>query len=266
MNAAARRAMLAGGAGLAAVWLLLPASPAPPLYDGLTGPAEAYRYLNPPPGSSQTGPPGSASRQIDVAGGSSSAAFLATDEQPPQAQFLVGDGALRIPAGAHTVTLQVKPVPPPPVPLPAGLGRVDGNVYEVSATADVPGQVTVSPTATTKPTIVLRGPSGAGAGRIARFDPGGRWTALASGPLGNGVQDMLAASTDSLGDFAIVLSGNPGSTGGSGGGGGSFPVVAVLVPVVAVVVLAGSLVGVRLSRSRAAASGAKGRGGGGRRR
>ena len=83
------RILLTGAVLIAAVWLLHPLG-APPLYDGAAGPNEAYRYLNPPAGHTQQGPPTSASTNLAVSGGSSAAGYVSTSEAPPQAQFLVG--------------------------------------------------------------------------------------------------------------------------------------------------------------------------------
>lgn len=269
----ASRVLLAGAALAGVAWLLAP-SPVPPLYDGLAGPSEAYRYVSPPPGYQSTPPPSSASKQLTVSAEVVPAAFVATEEQPPQAQLLIGEGSVAAPPGAHTVTLSVKPVPPP-VPLPASDGRIDGNVYQASATGDTGGEASIKPGAsTTVPTMVLRGPPGSGSGTIWRLKAGGSWSKLDTKPLGGQVQDMLAASTDSFGFFAIVL---PASTGGSssstsnggggGSGGGSFPVVAVVVPLVLLALIGGLLVAIRTSRARGAAAQRGGKGGrGGRSR
>jgi len=269
----ASRVLLAGAGLVGVAWLLAP-SPVPPLYDGLSGPSEAYRYVSPPPGYPSTPPPSSASKQLTVTGGVVPAAFVATEEQPPQAQLLVGEGSVAAPAGAHTVTLSVKPVAPP-APLPASDGRIDGNVYQAGATGDSGGEATIKPGAsTTLPTMVLRGPPGSGSGTIWRYQAGGSWSKLDTKPLGGQVQDMLAASTDSFGFFAIVLPASGGSSssstsggGGGGGGGGSFPVVAVVVPLVLVVLIGGLLAAIRMSRARSAAAQRGRRGGrGGRSR
>jgi hypothetical protein len=240
--------LVAGVALTGAAWTLAPASSPPPLYDGLTGPAEAYRYLNPPPGTAATAAPTSGSTSLAVANGSSAAGYLQTSEQPPQAQFLAGEGALSVPAGTTSVTLQLRPVPPP-APLPASAGRLDGNTYEVSATANVPGPVTVK-VGGTQPTVVLRGPPGSSGAVIHRWETGGSWQALHTVPLGGQAPDMVAANSDQLGWFAMVLSGSGTSGGGSGGGSGGFPVLAVVLPVAVLALLAAVILPVRLARSR----------------
>jgi len=266
----ARRVLLAGAAMLAATWIVA-APPTPPLYDGLTGPAEAYRYLNPPPGSQGTQPPTSASNTFAVTNGANAAGFLSTSEQPPQAQFLVGQGTLALPSGSSSVTISVKPVPPP-APLAEAGKRLYGNVYEVQITADKPGAVTVKPDVT-KPTIVLRGPPGSGSAVVYRYtSASASWTALHTVPLGSQTPDIVAATTDQPGWFALVLGASlpsgssTGSGSGGGGGGGGFPIVAVLAPLAALLVLGAVIVPIRLSRARDAQAARGRRGGSSRRR
>jgi len=262
----AGRVLAAGAALIALAWVLMPA-PSPPLYDGLSGPAEAYRYLNPPAGSQSTPPPSSANTTLAVSGGSNAAGFLSTSEQPPQAQFLVGQGSLQVPAGSTSVTITVKPVAPP-APIPATDGRLDGNVYEVSISADKPGPVTVRPGAT-QPTVVLRGPPGSSGAVIERSTAAApSWRALHTVPIGGQTPDIVAANTDQLGWFAMVLgtssasSTSSGPGGSGGGGGGGFPIVAVVAPLAALLLLGAVIVPIRLSRARAAqGAGRGGRGG-----
>jgi hypothetical protein len=251
----ATRVLLAGGALIAAVWALAPA-PSPPLYDGLSGPAEAYRYLNPPQGAQQTQPPSSATKTLSLTGGRTGAGFLTTEEQSPQAQFLVAEGSFLVPPGTKSVTVTIKPVPPRS-PLPSDLGRLDGNVYSITASADVPGTVTLSKSITA-PTVVLRGPPGSTAATVVRLGAEGTWTKLHTVPLGGQVPDMVAANTDQLGDFSLALGAGQGSSGssssasqsGSGSGsGGGFPVLAVAIPLGAVVLAAGLILLVRRSRA-----------------
>lgn len=219
-------------------WLVAPLA-SPPLYDSIAGAAEPYRYLTPVQGHSQAGPPTSATATLGVSGGSSQAGYIATTEAPPQAQFIVAAGAFDLPSGASSVALSVKPVTPP-APVPPSLGRLDGNVYEVTATAGG-ASLTIHGGGVTPPTMVLRGPvSNASGGSIALY-AGGTWKTLHSVPIGAS-SDTLAASVTQLGDFAIVLpgTGNGGGNGGgsgAGAGGGGFPVLAVVLPVVALLLI-----------------------------
>jgi hypothetical protein len=261
--------LVAGAALIAGAWLLAPL-PGLPLYDGLQPPPEPYRYLNPPPGSQQTAPPTSASKDLALSNGAVPAAFVSTGETPPQAQVLVGDATLIAPAGAHTVTLGIRPVPPPSA-LPGSLGHRVGNVYLITATADAGGQASLKPGAT-PPTVILRGPPGSSAARIARAGAGsGGWVLLQTVPIGAGVQNTVAANTTSLGYFTLVVPAGAATSSTSTGTGnpssGSFPVVAVVVPLAVVLAVAGLLLAVRRSRAGAArGSAGSSRRGGGRRR
>ncbi len=243
-----RRVLVAGAVLLAAAWALAPA-PSPPLYDGLQGPAQAYLYLQPPAGYHQSGQPSGASGNLTVSNGSSGAGFINTSETPPQAQVLAADGAFSFPAGTATITLSVSPVAPPQ-PIPASLGTVAGNVYRVTATANVPGPVSI--VAAHPVTVVLRGPAGVGDSPIARLAEGGTaWQRATTVPLGS-TPDMVVTNTDQLGYFAITRTGAASSSSTStesGGGGGSGGVPEVVV-IVAAVVLAGALVALWLGTRR----------------
>jgi hypothetical protein len=245
--------MLLAGLGLiGAVWALSPA-PSPPLYDGLQGPAQSYLYLQPPPGYHQNGQPSTASRSLPVAKGSSGAGYASTQEVPPQAQVLAADGTFSTPAGATSVTLTITPVPPQQ-PIPASLGTLAGNVYQVTAAADVPGPVAI--TAGHPVTVVLRGPAGTGNAPMARLNQGAAaWQNVTTVPLGS-APDMVVTNTETLGYFAITARGSS-STSTSGGGGGSgdggrFPVVLVVgisLPALALVAVIAALL-VLASRQR----------------
>ncbi len=162
-----------------------------------------------------------------------------------------------MPAGARSVTVTVKPVPPP-AQIPSSIGKLDGNVYEVTATADVPGDVTLKPGGS-QPTIVLRGPPGNGTPTIARFARGGSWQAIHTVPLGGQAPNMVAANTTTLGFFAMTLpSGSSSASSNQNGGppasgGGGFPVLAVVLPLAVLAVLAAAVIAVRVSRSQAGA-------------
>lgn len=250
----ALRVLLAGAALVGLAWLVAPV-PSPPLYDGLIGQAESYRYLTPPPGHNQAGPPTSASTSLAVSGGSSQAGYIATTEMPPQAQLIVAAGALAVPSGAASAALSITAVPPP-APVPASVGRLDGNVYEITATA-AGASLALKGGGVTPPTVVLRGPVGNAAGGAIAIYAGGSWQTLHSVPIGS-TSDTLAASVTRLGDFAIVLPGaagpgnGGGGVGGIGGSGGGFPVVAVVVPIAVLLAIAALLVALRGTRTPAA--------------
>jgi len=241
-----RRVLLAGAALVGAAWLLAPVA-SPPLYDGAIGPAQAYLYLQPPAGYHQTGAPQGAGRDLPIAAASSGAGFVNTAETPPQAQVLAADGTFSAPAGATKITLSITPVAPPS-PIPAALGRLAGNVYQVSAKADVAGAVTVN--AGHPITVVLRGPASVGSPPMARLAEGAtEWARITTVPLGS-APDMVVANTDRLGYFAITSTGttSPGGSGGGGSGGSGFPVLAVVIPAVLLLAVLAVLLLARIDR------------------
>lgn len=247
-----RRVLLAGVVLLGAAWTIAPA-PSPPLYDGLQGPAQAYLYLNPPAGYRQSGTPQPGTGNVTIAQGSSNAGFVNTGETPPQCQALVQEGAFTYPAGATSITVTLAPVAPP-VPVPASLGVPAGNVYHVSAAANVPG--TVALVAGKPMTVVLRGPAGVGNSPIARLPEGGTtWERATTVPLGS-TPDMVVTNTDKLGYFVITTRGSGSSSsstssaGGGGGGssGGGFPAVLVVVIAVVLILVLVALLGVARRR------------------
>jgi hypothetical protein len=252
---ASTRVLVAGALLIGAAWALSPA-PSPPLYDGLSGPAQPFVYLDPPAGYHQTGKPSGATRPLTITAGSSTAGYASTAEIPPQAQVLAADGTFSTPPGATSVTLAITPVEPPQ-PIPSALGRLAGNLYHVTATADVPGPVGITPAHPV--TVVLRGPAGTGNAPIARLGEGGgsTWQRVTTVPLGS-APDMVVTNTEQLGWFAITATGSGSSTSSNGGGGGSgdFPVGLVLgisLPALALaVVIVALLMRASQQRDRAA--------------
>src|SRR3954454_4461332 len=114
------------------VWALTPT--VPPIYDGLPVPADRYRYLDPPPGVRNGGPPLSAHVTIQLIGGGNSPIDLPTAEQPPQAELEIFHGDVNgnvpgVPA-VSTAEVTITPVQAPSVTPPTGR-QLHGNVYRV---------------------------------------------------------------------------------------------------------------------------------------
>ena len=223
-------AVLAAGAVLLAlVWLAGPASQ-PPLYDTL-GPGEAYRYCQPPPGFAPQKPPSTVDHNVPVVNGQSPPIADSTEEQPPQAELLVPANVFVVPPGAVTIRVAVLCAPPPRVLPPDG--RLDGNVYRFSMSADGtplgirPGQ---------RVTVVLRGPAGAPNPVMERFADG-QWMKLDTQPLGNASPDSYAANVTALGDMALVVADAVVPVDGSD----HTPVVVALLVVAAALVAAGAV-------------------------
>jgi hypothetical protein len=189
--------LAAGAVLLALVWLAGPASQ-PPLYDTL-GPGEAYRYCQPPPGFAPQKPPSTVDHNVPVVNGQSPPIAGSTGEQPPQAELLAPANVFVVPPGAVTLRVAILCAPPPRVLPPDG--RLDGNVYQFTVSADGtplgirPGQ---------QVTLVLRGPAGAPNPVMERFAHG-QWMRLDTQPLGNTSPDSYAANVTALGDMALVV-------------------------------------------------------------
>ena len=82
------------------------------MYEGLTTPAEAYRYLHPPPGLESTKRPSSARMTAPLRQGQSPPLDPQTAEMPPQAQLLAAQDSFALPPGATSVVATIDPVDP----------------------------------------------------------------------------------------------------------------------------------------------------------
>jgi hypothetical protein len=187
-------ALLLGGAVLVLLARLSGAPGTPPLYDSFTQP-DAYRYLHPAGG--ERGSPGSASKTVPYTGADPGPLTLATgpDENPPQAQLLLGAGSLSVSPGAQSITLSIKAVDTPAARPPNGV--VVGNTYRYSAVAGAALGLTAGHPAT----LVLRGPTGTGSATVDEYD-GRTWTPLTTSPIAG--PDIFAANTMRFGDVALV--------------------------------------------------------------
>lgn len=119
-------------------------------WDGLS--PEPYRFVSPPPGVQNPGPPASASQQITFSNGVSNQAQVYTSDL--QAQLILGDGTFPPDATNGPVTVTITPQAPPQL---ANL-QFHGNAYVVHATYTSGAAV---PAPWKKPALVyLRFPSG----------------------------------------------------------------------------------------------------------
>jgi hypothetical protein len=184
--------LLAGALLVVVARLVNPSAPA--LYDSFSNP-DPYRYLH--PSSGQRDQPASATVTTLYTGQDPGPLVLATSENPPQAQLLVGADTLNVPAGAHSITTTITPVDTPQPPPRDGV--VVGNTYRYRMVTDSGAEVTLRPDHPVS--VVLRGPAGTTQASIDLFS-GGTWTRLATTPVGG--PDIFAANTTQLGDVALV--------------------------------------------------------------
>jgi hypothetical protein len=224
-------AILALGALLLVlVWQVAPPL-APPLYDGLIGPAERYRYLTPPEGYRPTKPPTSTHTTIDLTGSPSPLMVASTGEQPPQAQLILEDGA--IPGHPHIprVTLSIKPVAPPGTPPD---GSLDSNVYRFAVTAPSGRTVQFSRRATVS--IRLR-PATTNSNPVVERYTGGRWVSIKTHHFVG--LPFYSADIRQAGTYALVT---PGT------GGSALPWTLILIAAIAVLLVVVLLLLIRFAR------------------
>jgi len=209
---------------LLALWRLLPAS-TPPIYDGLCI-ADPYHLVGGTPA------PTSATKTYPT--GEPATDEVRTSENPAQADLLFMSGTFSTPGSSLTVSIA-------PVWRPAAQpakGHIDGNVYRVDvSSAGAP----VKPSQSF--TLLLRATKSNRARTMERLD-GSTWTPLKTFVAGCG--DTFEAASTRIGDFALVVTGGGGGTQSPGSG----PPVAAIAGALAVAVIAGLLVLVRLNRTR----------------
>jgi hypothetical protein len=192
-----------GAAFLAAVWFLIGVH-APPLYDGLVGPSEPYRYLQPPPNHKGGKAPTSVTRSLHLPTHGSPFFVLLTSEQPPQAQLHLDQDAIVSPPGPQTIVFSIHAVPPPSTS-PSG-GVVEGNVYNFAAVTQRGGPVTFHQDTAN---LDLRTPNLVKGATIEQY-ANGQWTRLSTGQfIGT---PIYSASIRSLGEFAVIGAGTASGT------------------------------------------------------
>ena len=236
--------LLASIGVLLVAWLVAPA--AVPIYDGVQFPDEPYRYVHSPDGK-PTKPPTTAHATIGVnAQGLSNAGYSNSAEQGPQIVLYVPAGSLKAPAGATNISVSETPLAPSP-PLPTD-GTIVTNVYRVTATTPQGPVQMVGTTENQMPTLQMRAPSAKQPGPVFEHRTSSGWTRAATLRVG---QDIYQASAPQFGDWALVqLSVAPKSSSSSGSSGGGGINIGLLVAGIAVLVLAGIIMAIRVARTR----------------
>jgi hypothetical protein len=231
---------LVAAAALAAAWIAVPA--AVPLYDGLNFPDEPYRYVAPPPGYQQTPQALSAKGSSPAAGGTNSRTiYVNTDEQAPQVNVVIPNRLLALPAATRSVTVSVVPLAPDRQPVK---GAIDGNVYRVAATTEPAGTATFAPPpgdAASVSLVTMRATTARKPGPSFLYRPAASqpWRVVKIFTAGN---DIYRTQFAGFGDYALAF----GVVSASGHGHGGQVLASVLL--VIVLLAAGTVVAVRLSR------------------
>ena len=234
--------LLAAIATLLVAWVVAPA--VVPIYDGVQFPDEPYRYVKSPDGT-PTKAPTSAHATIAVnAQGLSNAGYSNSAEQGPQIVLYIPAGSLQAPSGATSIAVSETPLAPSP-PLPTD-GTIVTNVYRVEATTPSGPVRMVGKSENQMPTLQMRAPSAKQPGPVFEHRTSTGWTRAATLRVG---QDIYQASAPQFGDWALVqLNVTPTQAKSSGGGGGIN--VGLLVAGIAVLVLAGIIMAIRVARTR----------------
>jgi hypothetical protein len=238
----ATRRLLASLVVLLVAWLVAPA--VVPIYDGISNPDEPYRYVQAPNGTS-TKAPTEAKATVSVnAAGLSAAAYSNSLENGPQIVLYIPAGSLQAPSGATTIQITETPLAPS-APLPTD-GTIVTNVYRVAATTSKgPAQI-VGKSTNQIPTLQMRAPSAKQPGPVYERRTATGWQRLETLRVG---QDIYQASAPQFGDYALVQLTSAPKSGGSGGGGVN---VGLLAAGIGLLVLAGIILAIRITRSRRA--------------
>ena len=227
-------------ATLLVAWLVAPA--VVPIYDGVQFPDEPYRYVKSPDGSPTKAPTAAHATIAVNAQGLSSAGYSNSAEQGPQIVLYIPAGSLQAPSGATSIAVSETPLAPSP-PLPTD-GTIVTNVYRVQVTtASGPVQM-IGKNENQIPTLQMRAPSAKQPGPVFEHRTSTGWTRAATLRVG---QDIYQASAPQFGDWALVqLNAAPKKAKSSGGGIN----IGLLVAGVAVLVLAGIILAIRVARTR----------------
>jgi len=239
-----RRRLLAAFAALVVVWVAAPG--AVPLYDGINFPDEPYRYVVPPAGYQATPKPTSGRGDTQVAEGTNvDTVYVNTDEQAPQINVVIPNRLLKVSASVRTLAVTAVPRAPDRQP---SKGKIDGNVYRVTASGAPAGTAVFDPPpgdAASASLVILRATSAKRPAPVFLFrgQPGLAWRVLPTAPYGN---DIYRTQFAGFGDYALAFGVVTTTTRGSSA-------VAIIVSVLLVVILlAGAAVlVVRVRRRRA---------------
>jgi hypothetical protein len=236
------RWFVAALAALLTAWCLAPASL--PVFDGVGRPDEPYRYVDPPATAKTTKKPTTASVTVPVRNGRNGAQFANTGESGPQISVYVPPGALAVPSGATGVEVTATPLAPQE-PLPSD-GDIVTNVYRVTAQVDGKDVRIVGTDTATAPAIQMRAPTAKQPGPVFERRTADGWEQLHT--IRSGFDVYQTTRVSAFGEFALV---ELDSSGGSSGGGVN---VGLLVGGIAVLLIAGVIVAIRLRRTSSSAA------------
>jgi hypothetical protein len=223
---------------LGLVWLTAPGLP---LYDGVGFPDEPYRYVQPPRGYPPTQPPTVAAGRVPASRGISAAALDAVSaEQGPQVEVYLSAGALK--GSPSTLAFHVGAYPRAPGRNPAG-GRIDGNIYELTATATPPAPIVLNLRTGNSSWISMRAIKAVNPGPrfIYRASASSPWKLETTERAGN---DIYVTGIAGFGQYALAYF-RAGSAAAGRHSGPPMLVIALLSTLAALVI---AIVAIRLAR------------------
>jgi hypothetical protein len=178
-------------------WIVAPAGPRPPLYDGIGFPDEPYRYVDPPAGTKPTQPPTGA---VDIQPVNTAVLTVVSQEQGPQVQAQIPTTSLTLPPGATRISARFEPLGPTP-PLPPD-GTIWGNVYRLTLTsAEGPVGIKNASNSDHVGYIDLRAPTADQPAPVIEAYVLSAWHRLPTNRDGN---DIYGAKLIGVGDYAVV--------------------------------------------------------------
>jgi hypothetical protein len=182
---------------LVVAWIVAPAGPRPPLYDGVGFPDEPYRYVDAPAGTKPTQPPTGA---VDIEPVNTAVLTVVSQEQGPQVQAQIPTTSLTLPPGATRISARFQPLAPTP-PLPPD-GTIWGNVYRLTMTSsEGPVGIQNASTSDHVPYIDLRAPTADQPAPVIEAYVLSAWHRLPTNRDGN---DIYGAKLIGVGDYAVV--------------------------------------------------------------
>lgn len=178
-----------------------------PLYDGVSAPDEAYRYVKPSPSLKATSPPTAAEITFATKDAQNSYYIsIGSNEVGPQVALFMYASVLQFPQSATKITVRM--VPQVSNNDQPSDGTIVGNVYHFSAISNAnkaSGNVTFTASSNNPAQIDLRLPQGYAPGAMVEYrqTPGGPWTSFITNQVGN---DIYEAPVIGFGDYALAVS------------------------------------------------------------
>ncbi|HSW80447.1 MAG TPA: hypothetical protein VLG47_06730 [Candidatus Saccharimonadales bacterium] len=195
--------------GIAVIAVAVIGRPTVPLYDGVNFPDEPYRYADPAhkPKSKPPISPSMIFLRPDAVNGIS----MQSNEVGPQIVVYVSPSAIILSPETKQAKLTAQALTPTVQP---GDGKIAGNVYRISGSADTGSFTITKPSANSYSYINLRLPQGFPPNPAFEFrPPDGTWHKIDSTKIGNDIYE--STQINSFGDYALVKLNKPAQSSGT---------------------------------------------------